>query len=290
MANQEQKERSPYGQFSNGQGLHFILNKICPDGLVVAEEYNVRVEAVRGGGFFGQVLILDRPPFVLKTAIPDPLHDFWRRVNWRAKDFPYQDSELDAKLGSVKTDLIHDAVEPITQGVFYAPRSFGYTRLPGTFAQAVERLYGRPPRYDNHQDEFRLFRKAQAQLTDIAYMLGLEHAGQVHPDNPFAMANIWWNPDFKRWEWLDTLPAIRHTGLVLPMPLPFKFHDQIRRRFYPDTNDVTFDRIHTGMYLETVRQNEGLFSKEILEDWLMLQNIRQLLLVKQRLGEPKKFF
>lgn len=265
MINPEQGSRSPYRQFSEGDNLWFTLNRLCPDGSLATQECDARIEAIKGGGFFGQVLLLRDHPFILKTGIPgDPWHDLWRRVNWGARDFPYQVNELDAQLGQVTTDIIHETVAPITQGRFYAPRSFGYTRLPGTFAQGVERLYGRPPRYDNHQGEFRLFRQAQVEITEVAYKLGLEHVGQVHTDNPFAMANLWWNESFNRWEWFDTLPAIQHTGWVWPL-FYFRFHHQIRQRLNPDTRGVTFDRIHTDMYLETVRKNEGLFNGEVLE-------------------------
>lgn len=263
MANQEQKERSHYRQFTKGQDLCFTLNRLCPDGSLVTQEHNVQIEDVRGGGFFGQVLLFPELPFVLKTAIPNPWHDFWRRLNWGARDFPAQVSELEAQLGSVKTDLIHEAVGSITEGRFYAPRSYGYTPLPGTFAQAVERLYGRPPRYDNHDNEFARFRQAQAELTGVAYMLGLEHVGQIHPDNPFAMANLWWNPDSKQWKWFDTLPAIPHTGWVWPL-FYFGFHRQISQTFFPDRGDISFDRIHTDMYLKTVWNNKGRFSGEAL--------------------------
>lgn len=261
MTKPEQSGKSPYKQFSEGDELCFDLNKIHPDGSVSLQTHNARIEAVRGGGFFGQVLLLQGLPFVLKTGIPgDPWYDFWRRVNWGARDFPYQVSEFDAKLGQVKTDLIHETVSPLTQGEFYAPRSFGYASLPGTFVQAIERLHGRPPRYDNHNDEYQLFRQAQAKITDIGYKLGFEHVGQVHTDNPFAMANLWRSDGLERWEWFDTLPAIRHTGWVWPF-FHFGFHGQIRQRFYPDTKEVTFDKIHIDKMLETVKDNRSLFDE-----------------------------
>lgn len=264
MTYKEQDGRSPYRQFAVGDDLSLTLNKLDPDGLIATRSVEARIEAIKGGGFFGQVLVLQDLPFVLKTSITTPLRDFLRRLNWGARDFPYQVDERHAQLGQIKTDLIHDAVFAISQGKYYAPKSFGYTQLPGTFAQAVERLYGRPPRYDNHRDEFRLFREAQVELTGIAYRLGFEHVGQIHPDNPFAMANLWWNPILERFEWFDTLPAIPHNGWVWP-PCHFGFHDEIRRIFYPDTKRTTFDKIHTGKFLWTIEHNRELFDDAVLE-------------------------
>lgn len=264
VADCEQEGKSRYGQFSEGNNLSFALKKINSDGSLTVQEYNAQIEAVKGGGFFGQVLLFKDLPFILKTAIPDPWHDLWRRVNWGARDFPYQINEHDAQIGQLTTDLIHTAVDPLTKGKLYAPKSFGYALLPGTFAQAVERLYGRPPRYDNNHNEFSKFRQAQQAATDLYYKLGLEHVGQIHTDNPFAMANLWRNEVSDRWESFDTLPAIRHTGRVWPMLLPYKFHYLIRRAYYPDKESITFDRIHTDKYLNTVEKNRNDFSEETL--------------------------
>lgn len=205
MVGKEQDGRTPYRQFVVGDNLGFVLNTLCPDGSIATRPIEARIEAVTGGGISGQALLLQDFPFVLKTGITTPFRDFWRRLKSGAKDIPYQVSELDAKLGSIKIGLIHDVVSPITKGKLYAPKSFGYTELPGTFAQAVERLYGRPPRYDNHKNEFRLFKEAQIKLTGIAYRLGLEH-------DHFAMANLRFNPSLKRIEWSGTLPAIPRIG------------------------------------------------------------------------------
>jgi len=258
MAIAEKDRRPPYGRFSKGDNLTLALHTMCPNGSLETQTYQVQVEAVRGGGFVGNVLFFDGLPFVVKTTTSDASHDLLRRVNWGVRDFPSQVREIQAQLDHLATDQISAVLSPITHGRYHAPRSYGYTLLDNGFGQGVERLYGRPPRYDNGADEFRRFREAQRELTEIAYRLGLEQVGQVHPDNPFAMANIWLKQNPNIWDWVDTLPAIPHNGWVWPL-FYFRFHREIRNRFYPDTHKVTFNRIHTDMFLQELRKHRGLF-------------------------------
>lgn len=140
---------------------------------------------------------------------------------------------------------------------FYSPDSFGYAKLPTGFAQVIERVDGRGPRYDLPADELSSFRAAQKELCRIALNLGLEQAGQIHPDNPFGMANLWFDDQKKRWVWLDTIPAIPHRGWVWPL-FYFRFHQDIRHWFAQEY--MTFNRIHTGYLLTEVSQKRSLFS------------------------------
>ena len=258
MAIAEKDRRSPYGRFLQGDHLSFTLNTVCADGTLSAQTYQASVSAIRGGGFVGKVLFFDGLPFVVKTTTSDALHDLLRRVNWGARDFPSQVREIQAQLDHLATDQISAVLSPITHGRYHAPRSYGYTLLANGFAQGVERLYGRPPRYDNGADEFKQFRASQQELTDIAYRLGLEQVGQIHPDNPFGMDNIWLKQNPNIWDWVDTLPAIPHNGWIWPL-FYFKFHREIRKHFYPDSRQITFNRIHTDMFLQELRKHRDLF-------------------------------
>lgn len=244
--------------------MDFSLTTICPDGSSNTQQYHAEIEAKRGGGFFGEVYLLKGLPFVVKTTTPDALHHFWRLVNWGARDFPSQVSEIQAQLDHLSVEIIHKVVSSYTNGEFYAPASYGYAHFDSGFAQGIERLlHGRPPRYDNRADEFRQFRQAQQELTEIAYRLGLEQVGQIHSDNSFAMANLWKNERKRRMEWFDTLPAIQHKGLVLPF-YNFGFHRAIRKHFYPETGELTFNRIHTDMLLREIEKQRKLFGGEKL--------------------------
>lgn len=263
--------------------VDFSLTRFCPDGSREIQQYRDRVTAVRGGGFFGEVILFEQLQLVLKTGEPDDGHKFWRMANWGARPFPSQVSELQAQLDHLSGTIMHEVVPPYTGGEFYVPASYGYGYFDGGFAQGIERLYGRPPRYDNHANEFLQFRQAQAELTEVAYQLGLEQVGQIHKDNLYAMDNLRLDERRKRWDWQDTLPAIPHKGLVLPF-YNFGFHWAIRKHFYPETGELTFNRIHTDMLLREIEKQRELFGDERLRrihqyaelyDQLMLERQRE---------------
>lgn len=257
----ETERRSPYRRFLIGGDVDFSLTIICPNGSRKTRQYHDQITAIYGGGFVGEVLVFRELPLVIKTNIPDAGHEFWRLINWGVRPFPPQIRERQAQLDHLSTVIMHDTVPVITGGKVYVPESYGYTHFDSGFAQGIERLHGRPPRYDNHDGEFLKFRKAQVEIAEVAYELGFEQVGQVHPGNRFAMANLWLNPKKNnRWEWFDTLSAIPHKGWVWPFYY-FRFHKAIRERFYPGTGEVTFNRIHTNMLLKEVERQRGLFGE-----------------------------
>lgn len=260
---------SSYSQYSPGQTLAFTQHFLNPNGKVNSGEREIKIAAIKGGGFFGRVLIPDGEEFVIKTSVPDPWHDLWRRVNWGFRDFPSQVDETQAKLDQLASNLIADTLPIVTDGKFIAPHSLGYTKLPNGYAQVIERMYGRPPKYDVLPNEFTEFRQAQKELREIGFELGLEQAAQIHEDNPFGMANLWKDPENNRWIWLDTLPAIPHKGLVWPF-FNFRFHKDVRNWFYPNQPDtpVTFNRIHLDRLMSKVVDQRKRFEDQDYNDIL----------------------
>lgn len=286
----ERAENNPYKQFFPGQSLAFTLHTLNPDGSVCLTDKHVEIDTVRGGGFFGRVLIPRDEEFVIKTSVPDPWHDFWRRANWGLRNFPSQVSETQAKLDYLATNLIADALPIITDGRFYAPHSFGYIRLPNGYAQVIERVHGRGPRFDTADNEYEKFRQTQPILTSTGLNLGLEHTAQIHTDNPFGMANLWKDPENEKWIWLDTLPAIPHTGWVWPL-FYFRFHKDVRDWFYPKTNEITFNRVHSDTFLEEIQRNKGLFDRYVHQQVLDNLNLYQQLWEERQLQgkTPRNF-
>ncbi len=266
------KKRSPYRQFRVGELLRFPLYIPNLDRTVGVIYEEATIEAIKGGGFFGRVLILKDKDYVLKTTVPDPWHDLWRRINWGFRDFPSQVDELENKLNVVSSNLIADVLPSLTNGRFIAPHSFGYTRFPNQYAQAIERMKGRPPRYDTQDNEFAEFQQAQEELTVIGLEIGLEHSAQVYKlgslTNPFGMANLWKNPECNQKIWLDTLPAIPHKGWIWPW-YRFRFHHDVRNWFYytPElgSQEITFNRIHTKRFLETISKRRHKFTDELYQ-------------------------
>ena len=259
-----------YHEFSPGQKMSFKIKSVQPDDSVSSSLEEAKIVDVKGGGFFGRVLILKDKPYVIKTSLPDSWHHFWREVNWGLKPFPAQNSETAAQLEHLSTKLIHRVLPVITGGKFYAPDSLGYTKLSTGYAQLVEKVEGRGPRFDLPKNELKEFRKAQKKLSAVALNLGLEHAGQIHPDNPFGMANLWYDDQNKKWIWMDTIPAIPHNGFVYPFMM-FGFHQEIRRWF--SSQQPTFNRIHADFFRAELNEARSLFSKEEfkqIEDELIL--------------------
>ena len=265
------EHKSPYRQFFPGQNLNFTLHTINPDGSVCSSDRQVKSIDVRGGGFYGEVLIDEY--LVGKTTVPNSWHDLWRRINWDYRNFPSQVSETQAQLDSVSTNLIADVLPVVTDWRFIAPHSFGYTRLPHGYAQIVEKMFGRPPRYDVADDEFSQFHQAQTELRQIGLNLGLEHAAQIHERNPFGMANLWKDPENNRWIWLDTLPAIPHKGWIWPF-FYFRFHKDVRNWFYPPESgpqQITFNRIHTDKFREYIAGERHKFPDQVYQQ--VMQNL-----------------
>src|SRR5258708_7130275 len=273
MSSEIVTKRNLYKEFYPGQPLSFELKTLGSDGYVSTEQRNVVIDEIRGGGFFGKVLIPKDEPFVIKTSLPDPAHHLARTLYWGFREFPAQTNETDAKLEHLSARIIHKVLPVLTDGKYYAPNSLGYTKLSTGYAQVLERIDGRPPRFDLPEDEITSFKKAQEDLSKLAFELGLEQVGQVHPENPFGMANVWIDKKRNIFVWLDTAAAMEHKG---PYKL-FKFHKDIRNKF--DEKKPTFNRIHTDRFLTTLRKNKYLFSyeefKEIEGDALLYEKLYQ---------------
>ncbi|MCL4417373.1 MAG: hypothetical protein M1365_11865 [Actinobacteria bacterium] len=242
--------------YKPGEWVGYVRKELNPDGTTAHFE-SMDIDKVAGGGFGGKVLIPKEGNFVIKTSRPDSFHELARCIAWGFKPFPTQVSERAAQLEHISTRLIHKVIPVLTGGKFYSPDSLGYAKLLNGYAQVVEKVEGRGPKFDVAEDEPAKFKQAQKEIAWLALNLGLEHAGQVHPDNPFAMANLWYDDINDRWIWMDTIPAIPHN-------LPYKFHRQIREWF--NMKHATFNRIHTGYFIHQVAQNRHLFSDREYEE------------------------
>lgn len=249
-------ETIQYGGREHGVGNILIVQprSLLPD--KPPEFIQGTIEAVRSGGFYGKAIILDSG-YVVKTTQPDSWHELWRRVNWDMGVFPPQSSELAAQLDHVSMHIIHRMIGELTGGAIVTPKSYGYADMGEMgFAQIVERMHGRGPRWDGGDDEEKRIADARKQIWALGTILGIEQAAQVHPDNPFGKPNIWIGED-GRLIWLDTLPAIRHTGWVKPFFF-FKFHQEVRDKI--GEGNPTFNRIHTDRIREYLDQQEWLLT------------------------------
>ncbi len=262
--------RNSYHLYAPGDQFQIDIKYLSAGGEQASESKVVNVADVRGGGFFGKVLILRGEGFVIKTTQPDPWQHFWRIVNWDFKPFPAQQDELSAQIEHLSTQIIHLTLPIVSGGKFYSPRSIGYTLLANGFAQVIEKMSGRGPRFDKAGNEYELFRQAQSELATIALSLGLEAVGQIHPDNPFSMANLWLDESRNRFVWLDTNAAIRHTGWVKPI-FYFKFHKRIRNEF--GGKELTFNKIHADRFRATLKRKQGEFDEKI---YAMIMNYLDL--------------
>ncbi|MDP3998045.1 MAG: hypothetical protein Q8P89_00305 [bacterium] len=273
---QSWRRNGPYKEYLPGDRVDFTVRTLHSDGSLTTEDKWLIIEGIRGGGFFGQVLIPQDQNFVIKTSLPDPLHHLWRTIRWELKPFPAQNIEVAAQLEHLSTRLINKVVPILTNGKFQSPDSLGYTQLPTGYAQVLEKMYGRGPRDKN---EALKFRQAQKEIIQLALNLGLEQAGQVNPNNPFSLANLWWNDEKGVWIWLDTIPAIPHKAWEEKL-LSLDFNKVVRDWFYQKV--VTFGRVHTAYFLNEINQHRHSFSDQDFEE------IKANLYLYEKLWEDKE--
>lgn len=254
-------------EFRIGDALKVNIETIEPDTERRVPK-DIIIESIEGGGFFGKVLFLRDEPFVIKTPDPDPLHRWLRALAWD-KEFPHFSSRNEAVAEHIAGRIIHNVIPYASDGKFYAPASYGFTRLPnGHYAQIVEKIDQRPAKLGNGEEEDKKLREAQKELTGLGIKLGFEHVGQIHYDNPFGMSNIRIDVKTGSLIWLDTIPAIPHKGTISPIiPLPglgkFPFHYRIREAL--NNGELTFNKIHTDILENYLNQNSALFPSEVLE-------------------------
>ncbi len=244
-----------------GDQFHCEAQVLKPDSFGETPTVGGTIEDIRGGGFYGRVLLFSDE--VIKSAEPDPWHLLWRRLNWRLQPFPPQSSELAAQLDYLAGSIIHRVIPTTTSGRIIAPEPIGYVDLgPLGYGQALERMRGRGARFLHGLDENLKFAETRKQLWEIGKALGIEHTAQVHKNNPFGKQNIWITDD-GRMIWLDTLPAIPHTGMVLPF-FYFPFHRDIRKGMGKE--EVTFNQINTSRMREYLTKNDNLFTSSTREE------------------------
>ncbi|OGK15035.1 hypothetical protein A2690_02900 [Candidatus Roizmanbacteria bacterium RIFCSPHIGHO2_01_FULL_39_12b] len=255
MQSIEALRRRRYREYNRGKVLDFAGLSFNYEGALVPSPYSVTVGEVKQGGYFGKVIIPVSEGFVIKTPQPGPLQDLMRMPNWRFKEFPHSVDERAAQLEHLSTRLIHEVLPVLTHGKFRSPASYGYTYLGNGYAQLIEKMEGRVLRYDTEVDEYQEFKQAQTELTRLAYSLGLEQVGQIHPNNPFALSNLWKDPNTNTWVWVDVAPAMRHSmGRVFP------FHKEIQKYFKSPV--PTFNQVHTDMFRSVVEAHKDEFGKD----------------------------
>lgn len=251
-----------------GEPLSFNLRTIEPNHTAQVGSCEV-VEGLAGGGFNGSVILLKDS--VIKTAQPGPLHELLRQMNWPTP-YPSRSSEVAAQLDYVAGRLLHKVVPAVTPSAIRVPEALGYTKLPGGlgYGQVIERVSGRGPTFMDDGSENQLIDKARHELWDLGVTFGIEHAAQIHPDNPFGKPNLWiageeQQDDHKQLVWLDYLPAFRHTGFVKPM-FYFGFHKDVRAAFNSDT--PTFNRINTETMRSGLMARRSDFTDEEFDELL----------------------
>lgn len=268
-----------YNEYSIGKSLDIALHTLHSDGSLHIQNDQVIVEKIGGGGFFGRILFIKDRQYVVKTPLPDPWHHLWRTVNWNLMEFPSQYEELMAQTEHVGSRIIHTVLPIITEGKFHSPESLGYAQLPTGYTQVVERMEGRPPRYDLERNEYNEFREAQKELTHLAFDLGLEQVGQIHEDNIFGMANLWRDEKNNRWIWLDTIPAIPHRKFVWPF-FYFSFHTDIRNQL--NVGKLTFNTIHIDTLVKYIKDHSKFFTNEQFNQLLLDSRLYEELLEDQK--------
>lgn len=219
--------------------------------------------------------------YVLKTALPGPLALTARMANWGLREFPFQTQLTAAQLNYQMMKLIHGVIEPVTDGNFYVPKPLGYTHLPQTYTQIIEKVIGRGPILSK-PDDLDWFTASQKYLTEIGFEFGLEQAAQIHPNNPRGKPNLWRELASDRGIWLDTLPAIQHT-----MENIFGFQKETREYFYPKAyhrfnRPYTFNRIHIDQYMQALQRHKHKFPEQ--DYW---QLMKEVMLYEQLLEQFK---
>jgi hypothetical protein len=223
-------------------------------------QITTKAEKFAGGGFYGSVLLC--PEFVIKTGQPDAFHSLLRQVNWPIP-FPSQSNETAARLDHLAAKIIHRVMPIMTNGEIITPDSLGYTQLGNLgYAQVLERMKGRGPTFLDDGLENETVQRAREQIWEVGLKLGLEHAAQVHPHNPFGKPNIWLGNE-NQIIWLDTLPAFRHTGKVKPF-FNFSFHNEVRDAF--ESTEPTFNQIHTDSIRSVLDKEHSRFTEDEIED------------------------
>lgn len=233
------------------------ITRITPETYSESSDFKGSIKDIRGGGFYGKTLIFEDS--VIKTGKPDSWHEFWRNLNW-GKPFPPQAFETAAILDHLSTTIINKTM-PLKN--ILTPKSLGYTDLGELgFGQAIERMFGTIPQFDEGGKENMAIENARRQIWELGKQMGIESAAQVHPDNPFGKPNLWLGENDVI-IWLDLLPAIRHTYFVYPF-FRYPFHKDVNKHL--KRFSTTFNKIHSNKMRDFIIKNPSLFSSTKKEE------------------------
>jgi hypothetical protein len=234
------------------------ITQLNPAEGINTSRFRAKIQDIRGGGFYGKTLIFKDS--VIKTAQPDPWHEFWRQLNWDMP-FPPQAYETAAILDHLSTTIINKTM-PLRDVV--TPRSYGYAKLGKLgFAQSLERMRGSIPQF-NKKGENETVERTRRWIWELGKEMGIESAAQVHPNNPFGKPNIWIGENGET-IWLDVLPAIEHTYYVKPL-FRFDFHKDVRAFLGSKKYPTTFNRIHTDKMRHYLFHNRKLYSPSNIDE------------------------
>lgn len=264
-------------EYKPGDTLALTIVSRTPTGITEHDD-EIVLEKVCPGGFFGTALFPCDRDYIIKTSMPSYFRFFLRAQNWEHRPFPPQHSELAAQRTVIASQLIARILPIATRGKCKAPMVYGYSKLPDGFGYVIEKVSGRGPVFTNGNADYMQFKQMQQELTNVAFALGLEHVGQIHPDNPFGLPNIWWSDETNTFIWLDTIPAIPHRKRVWP-GIHYRFHDSIKQEFQ---KEITFDTIHTDRFKAYIADHKDLFTNDEYEDLLSTVSLYEQVLESEQ--------
>jgi hypothetical protein len=266
-----------------GQQLDFTSYGYVCDGFIPTV-LSQPVEGVAGGGFRGEVYLL--PDSVLKTGATTPIKHVLRELNGAIPRFEPAHSEPYAQLDVIAGLMLHGVVPPVTGGAVSTPKPFGYSHLPKVgYAQHIERVSGRPVRFDDGGEEDRAIARVRSEIWEIiGGEFGMEHAGQVHPKNPFGKPNLWIGDEGKI-IWLDYLPAFDMKGRAWPNPFPYKHHIDAKREF---GRIRPLDMVHTDRFRAALNDREESFTNGKIQELHGLADAYDQLRPRMEAARPEK--
>ena len=245
-----------------GDKLEFSAQSLLPDGSSQPFEVSGLIVGRHKGGFYGEVFeVADQShgEIIMKSARPYGLiHRLGRLLNWNGRLFPSQISESAAAMDFVSQKIARYFV-PAATGV-YVPDVYATGFVPDYGqVQIIERLSGRPPKYDSGFGEYQLLMEKRAAISSLGFELGnVNWAGQAHPDNVFELENLWIGRDGGV-QLVDQLPGIRHKGSFLGFrPRLLGFQMEIRDKL--GGGEIAHNEIDTDRHRAALK-NDARFAQ-----------------------------
>lgn len=242
----------------------YNIHTILPNGQIITKDKRSVIEEERAGGFFGYARILEDENAIVKGTQPrSRVRKFTRIANWRFHEFPSQVNEQAAQMDFLTSKLLHLVLPTLSEGRFYSPDAVGYTKLNDGYAQVLEKVKGRGPIYLEGMADYEKFKAVQKEMRELEYRQGFEHGAQIDEENPLGLPNLWRDDKNSRWIHMDTLPAFQHVPTFGIFKFPF--HQKARDHFYPDSDTVTFNKLHTDAFIAEIKAQGNKFEPQKLK-------------------------